>query len=62
MHPEQVPYAAGDVVDAAVSLSVYDSARGPQLSGRILELHPAGLGNIAAEQAALVQALRRGAP
>ncbi len=28
MHPEQVPYAAGDVVDAAVSLSVYDSARG----------------------------------
>ena len=54
--------AAGDVVDAAVSLSVYDSARGPQLSGRILELHPAGLGNIAAEQAALVQALRRGAP
>ena len=62
MHPEQVPYAAGDVVDAAVSLSVYDSARGPQLSGRILELHPAGLGNIAVEQAALVQALRRGAP
>ena len=62
MHPEQVPYAAGDVVDAAVSLSVYDSARGPQLSGRILELHPAGFGNAAAQQTALVQALRRGSP
>ncbi len=30
--------------------------------GRIIELHPAGLGNTAAEQAALVQALRRGTP
>ena len=62
MHPEQVPYSTGDVVDAAISLSVYDSPRGAQLSGRIIELHPAGLGNTAAEQAALVQALRRGAP
>ena len=58
MHPEQVPYSTGDVVDAAISLSVYDSPRGAQLSGRIIELHPAGLGNTAAEQAALVQALR----
>ena len=33
MHPEQVPYAAGDVVDAAVSLSVYDSARGAAAVG-----------------------------
>ena len=62
MHPEQVPYSTGDVVDAAISLSVYDSPRGAQLSGRIIELHPAGLGNTAAEQAALVQALRRGTP
>ncbi len=45
MHPEQLPYATGDVVDAALSLSVYDSARGAQLSGRILDLHPAGFGN-----------------
>ena len=52
----------GDVVDAALNLSVYDSPRGAQLSGRIIELHPAGLGNTAAEQAALVQALRRGTP
>jgi len=62
MHPEQLPYAMGDVVDVALNLSVYDAPRGAQLSGRILELHPAGLGNAAAEQTALVQALRRGTP
>ena len=48
MPPEQLPYTMGDVV--------------AQLSGRILELHPAGFGNAAAEQTALVQALRRGTP
>ena len=62
MRPEQLPYTMGDVVDAAVNLSVYESLRGAQLSGRILELHPAGFGNAAAEQTALVQALRRGTP
>ena len=62
MPPEQLPYTMGDVVDAAVNLSVYESLRGTQLSGRILELHPAGFGNAAAEQTALVQALRRGTP
>ena len=62
MPPEQLPYTIGDVVDAAVNLSVYESLRGAQLSGRILELHPAGFGNAAAEQTALVQALRRGTP
>ena len=62
MHPEQLPYTIGDVVDAALNLSVYEAPRGAQLSGRILELHPAGLGNAAAEQTALVQALRRGTP
>ena len=62
MHPEQLPYAMGDVVDAALNLSVYESARGPQLSGRVIELHPAGLGHAVAEQTALVQALRRGSP
>ena len=62
MPPEQLPYTMGDVVDAAVNLSVYESLRGAQLSGRILELHPAGFGNADAEQTALVQALRRGTP
>ena len=62
MAPEQLPYATGDVVDAALNLSVYDAPRGAQRSGRIIDLHPAGLGSCTAEQAALVQALRRGAP
>ena len=60
--PEQLPYVMGDVVDAALNLSVYDSPRGAQLSGRILDLHPTGLGTRMAEQAALVAALRRGTP
>lgn len=62
MPPEQLPYAMGDVVDAALNLSVYDSPRGAQLSGRILDLHPAGLGTKLAEQVAFVVALRRGTP
>ena len=62
MPPEQLPYAMGDVVDAALNLSVYDAPRGAQLSGRILDLHPAGLGTQLAGQAALVAALRRGTP
>ena len=49
-------------MDAALNLSVYESARGAQLSGRIIDLHPAGLGAELARQAALVQALRRGIP
>lgn len=61
MPPERVPYAVGDMVDAMLNLSVYDGAHGAQLSGRILELHPAGLGEQAARQAALVEALCRGA-
>ena len=62
MRPEQLPYATGDVVDAALNLSVYDAPRGAQLSGRIIDLHPAGLGSAMPQQAALVQALRRGTP
>ena len=62
MPSEQLPYTMGDVVDAALNLSVYEAARGAQLSGRILDLHPAGLGTKLAEQAALVAALRRGTP
>ncbi len=62
MQPERVPYQTGDAVDAALSLSVYEGARGAQLSGRIVDIHPAGLGADSARQAALVEALRRGAP
>ena len=62
MPAEQLPYTLGDVVDGVLNLSVYESTRGAQLSGRILDLHPAGLGTELARQAALVQALRRGTP
>lgn len=62
MPTEQFPYAVGEAVDVALNLSVYDAPRGAQLSGRIIDLHPAGLGKQMAEQAALVQALRRGTP
>ena len=51
MPPEQLPYAMGDVVDAALNLSVYDSPWGAQL-GPHSDLHPAGLGTKLAEQAA----------
>ena len=61
MPPAHVPYQPGDAVDAALSLSVYEGARGAQISGRIIDIHPAGLGPEAARQAALVDALRRGA-
>ena len=60
MPPDHVPYQPGDAVDAALSLSVYEGVRGAQISGRILDLHPAGLDRDAARQAALVDALRRG--
>ena len=61
-NPTPVFLLQSDVVDAALNLSVYESARGAQLSGRIIDLHPAGLGAELARQAALVQALRRGTP
>ncbi len=62
INPERLPYAMGDAVDVAINLSVYESARGAQLSGRILDIHPAGVGAEFVQQAELVQALRRGAP
>ena len=61
-NPTPVFLLQSAVVDAALNLSVYESARGAQLSGRILDLHPAGLGTKLAEQAALVAALRRATP
>lgn len=62
MPPARLAYAAGDTVDCMLTLSVYEGKMGSQLSGRILEMRPAGLGNVPAEQAALFDALRRGTP
>ena len=61
--PSQLAYSVGDHVDAALSLNVYEGGRsGPQLSGRIKELRPAGLPDEAVEQAALFEAFRSGSP
>ena len=58
---EQLPYQTGDHVDAALSLSIYEGKNGPQLSGRVRELRPAGLPPIVAKQAALFEAYIHGA-
>jgi single-stranded-DNA-specific exonuclease len=62
MSTARLPYAAGDIIDVALNLSVYDGARGAQLSGRVVEVRPAGLSDDVAAQATLAEALRRGAP
>lgn len=59
--PGSLPYKVGDQVDAALSLSVYEGKNGPQLSGRVKALRPAGLGNEAARQAVLFESLESGA-
>ena len=41
--PDGLAYHVGDVVDAAVSLSVYEGKAGPMVSARIRDLRPAGL-------------------
>ena len=60
--PAQLPCRAGERVDVALSLSVYDGKNGPQLSGRIRELRPAGLDGAFVEQASWFEALQGGAP
>ncbi len=62
MPPARLPYAAGAAVDCMLTLSVYEGKTGPQLSGRITALRPAGLGSEPAEQAALFEALCHGTP
>ena len=60
--PAQLPCRAGERVDVALSLRVYDGKNGPQLSGRIRELRPAGLDGAFVEQASWFEALQGGAP
>lgn len=43
--PETLGYHTGDVIDAAVGLSVFEGRNGPMISARITELRPAGLEN-----------------
>ena len=60
MHPEQLPYATGDVVDAALSLSVYEAARGALLGSQraaaAQSLHQRGL--IAPERSDIITVYR----
>lgn len=57
----QFPYQIGDSVDVVLNLSVYEARAGAQLSGRILDIRPAGLGNEPAHQAELFEAFCGGA-
>lgn len=58
--PEQLCYGQGDKVDVMLSLSVYDGKLGAQVSGRILELRPAGLANTHVQQCALFESFVAG--
>lgn len=62
MTEQRLPYAVGDRVDAALRLSIYEGRQGPQASGRVIGLRPAGLPDRAAEEAALYTAFTLGTP
>lgn len=58
--PEHLPYKTGDAVDALLSFSVYEGKQGAQVSGRIIELRPAGLQNSHVMQTALFESVHAG--
>lgn len=58
--PGQLAYKAGDEVDLLVSLSVFDGKNGAQVSARILEIRPAGLGNAHVAHCALFESFYAG--
>lgn len=63
MTEQKLPYAVGQRVDVAISLSVYEGGRlGPQVSGRVRQMRPAGLSDGVAGEAALYTAFRLGMP
>ncbi len=55
------PYTVGCAVEAVLALNLYQGKNGVQLSGRVQELRPAGLSNIAAQRAALAEGICHGA-
>ncbi|MFI3169274.1 MAG: single-stranded-DNA-specific exonuclease RecJ [Faecalibacterium sp.] len=55
-----IPYKIGDAVEAILTLNLYEGKNGVQLSGRIQELRPAGLSNIAAHQSVIADAACHG--
>ena len=58
--PEKLAYQAGDLVDVMVTLSVYAAGKGPQVSARIVEVRPAGMGNEHVAQSALFESFLAG--
>lgn len=59
--PTALPYEIGAHLDVALTISVYQGKNGPQLSGRVREVRPAGLAEVVPEQAALFNAFEHGA-
>ncbi|MDD3429044.1 MAG: single-stranded-DNA-specific exonuclease RecJ [Oscillospiraceae bacterium] len=59
--PQQLAYKQGDCVDAAIYLSVYETASGRNLSGRVKELRPVGLDECYIEQAEIYESYGTGA-
>ncbi len=51
--PEQLAYKPGDKVDVLLALSIYEGRYEPQVSARVIELRPAGMGEEHVEQSAL---------
>ncbi|MDL2323716.1 single-stranded-DNA-specific exonuclease RecJ [Ruminococcaceae bacterium OttesenSCG-928-A16] len=58
--PAALPYQVGDTLDCILSLSVYEGKMGAQLSARIIDLRPAGLGNAHAGESALFESFVAG--
>ena len=58
--PDDLPYRMGTAVDAAVEVSIFQGRGGPMVSCHCCAMHPAGLGNAPAEQAARFDAFLSG--
>ncbi len=59
--PAALPYQNGDSVDALLSLSIYESARGPMVSARLKDIRPAALGNAHTARVNLLEKYKKGA-
>ncbi len=58
--PDQLVYKPGAQVDALLTLSIYEGRGEPQVSARVIELRPAGMGNAHVEQSALFATFTHG--
>lgn len=58
--PDKLAYKQGDEIDALVTLSVYEGRGDAQVSSRIVEMRPAGMGEQHVEQSVLFQEFTAG--